>query len=485
MFYMLAQARKRISLVRPVINVSLLAIALPIALLCSASLAEPNPAAATEQPTSSRKKEDLQNVEQLISQAETAEENQKYDEAEQVWKKIIELQPDAVWAVYRLGSSLSSQEKYDEAIAVYRQISQNPNEARAYHQLGATLIARNRFKNVPNSIIENDFKQAIQAYGQSIELQPDFAKNLDWWSKLSPEKMFSIVHQEFQGKPNKTAIDYLLLWSISRNYRRHLEAPGFARKHFPVVCQTYRDVCRDNQKADPEQEINILHQAIRLDPKLSTPYEMLGIFYYEQQQYSQAIEAFEKSIEISPNSSRIYYHLGDVLLAQNKSNKAIHILYQASQSEPHNSWFDYQFWVPGLGVSTSQPRDKTIAALIDELNQRPSSTGYYILGNLFANQDSPNHLNLAVTAYENAAKLDPTFAKAYERLGFVLAGQKKLREAEEAFRKAIQLDPKSVGAYMNLRRILRDQRRFDDAFQVFLAEQGVAVPTQPNKTASE
>jgi Flp pilus assembly protein TadD, contains TPR repeats len=114
------------------------------------------------------------------------------------------------------------------------------------------------------------------------------------------------------------------------------------------------------------------------------------------------------------------------------------------------------------------------AALIDELNKRPSSVGYYILGNLFANLDYPNLLDPAVTAFQNAVKVDPSFAKAYERLGSVLARQKKSQEAEKAFRQAIQLDPNLSSAYRNLRDILHTQGKFDEAFLIFLAEQSMA-----------
>jgi len=37
-------------------------------------------------------------------------------------------------------------------------------------------------------------------------------------------------------------------------------------------------------------------------------------------------------------------------------------------------------------------------------------------------------LNPAVACYQNAVKLDPTFANAYELLGFVLATQKRAKE---------------------------------------------------------
>lgn len=483
MLYVQTQAGRKSSLAGRITNVSLTGIAVFITVLSSPVFSEQNRVIGSEpEPTrSSPKRESLPNVEQLIREAETAELNRKYGEAEQIWRMIIQIQPKAVWASYRLGSILSRQEKYEEAIIIYRQIIQRyPQDSEAYYAIGQTLITRNTFTKAPVSVSENDLKQAISAYGQSIELQPDRIDNLDWSSKVSPEGIVSAVRQELQSRANKTASDYLLLWSSLRKLRWSQQAPAFTRQNYPALCQQFLDGCPDTGKSDPELEINALQQAIQLAPKLATLYEMLGVSYYEQGEYSQAVANFEQSIKLFPENVRAYYRLGDVLIAQNKLETAIQTFYQAVQVEPHKSWLDFRFWFPSLWSSTRQPRDKIIAALVDELNQRPSATGYYLLGNLFAGFMEPAQLDTAVSLYQNAIKLNPSFAKAYVRLGFILAIQKKSKEAEVAFRRAIQFAPAPEGAYKYLREILRTQERFDEAFQVFLAEQAATKEAQPN-----
>lgn len=482
MLYLQAQKCKKSLLVKLITNASLTGITLLFTVVsCNPASSEQNHLTdnAPEQATPSLKKENLQNVEQLINQAATAEANNKYDESEQIWRRIIQLQPNAIWAINSLASVLRIQDKNDEAIALYRQILQRyPREAKAYYDLGRTFIARNNFKKPPALTAENDLRQAIQAYYQGVELQPDLIESVDWVSTLSPEQVVSVVRQELQSKSKQTVSDYLLLWSALRSSRQSLESAGFARRNFPAACQQYPDACRDRGKSEPEQEIDALQQVIKLDPKLAIPYEMLGVVHYSHREYAEAVVSFEQATKLNPQRARAYYRLGDVLIAQNKMSAAVEVFYQAVQAEPHRTGFDFQFWFPSLWVSTQQPRDKIVAALIDELNKRPSSVGYYILGNLFtglhySNQLYPNQLDSAVTALQNAVKLDPTFAKAYERLGSVLARQKKSQEAEKAFRQAIQLDPKLRGAYRSLRDILQTQGKFDEAYRIFLAEQSM------------
>lgn len=489
MLYVQGQAFRKNSLAERITNVSITGIAVLITILCSPVFSEQSRviSSGTEPTTSSPKTETLPNVEQLIRQAETAEVNRKLGEAEQIWRRIIEIQPNAVWASYSLGSVLSRQEKYDDAIAIYRQIIQGyPEKSEAYYAIGQTLITRNTFTKAPVSVAENDLKQAIAAYSQSVELQPDRIDNLDWSSKVSPEGIVSAVRQELQSKANRTASDYLLLWSALRNLRRSQEAPAFTRHNYPALCQQFLDGCPDTGKSDPELEINALRQAIELFPKFATLYEMLGVSYYDRGEYSQAVANFEQCIKLFPKNARAYYRLGDVLIAQNKLERAIQTFYQAVQVEPHKSWLDFRFWFPSLWFSTRQPRDKIIAALVDELNQSPSATGYYILGNLLANVGEPVLRDKAMVSYQNAIKLDPSFAKAYVRLGFILALQKKSKDAEAAFRRAIQFAPAPEGAYKYLREMLRTQGRFDEAFQIFLAEQAATKQAQPNNpTAPE
>ena len=62
-----------------------------------------------------------------------------------------------------------------------------------------------------------------------------------------------------------------------------------------------------------------------------------------------------------------------------------------------------------------------------------------------------------------AIKIDPTFTKAYNNLGYVLRQQEKFEEAEQAVCKLIELNPLEPDAYLNLAIILSDMGRVDEA----------------------
>ena len=445
-----------------------------LTVLCNPTLSEPTLVNRREaqQTTSSLKRADRRNIEQLIYQADTAQRNDNYPEAEKIWQQIIQRQPDAIWARYRLAKILSVQGKNESAIALYRQIIQQaPKEATAYIELGNTLQVESWGRS--ESIAEKQLRQALPLYRQALELQPDLVESLAWWTRLPPEKTILIVQQDIQARPKKTAIDYLLLWSAIRNSRNTLESRETARQNSPAICQKYPETCRDEGRSNPKQEVEALQQAIQLAPKLAIAYEMLGLSQSELGEYSQAAGLFKQAIALNSRRARTYYQLAEMLIAQNRVEEAIPVLHQAVQVEPDTTAFDTMFW----WSRNRQPVVQLSEALIRE---RPNPINYYILGNLFASrqftlQAHPRYLALAFNAFQTSIKLDPSSAKAHERLGYVLAGQKKLKEAEAAFRKAIQINPRLKVAYTNLRNVLRAQEKFDDAFQVFLAEQAATL----------
>lgn len=411
------------------------------------------------------------NIEQLIAQADAAQASGNYDAEEKICRKIIQLEPNAVWAFSRLGSILQLNNKHDEAIALYRQLIQrNPQAAESYYELGKALLAKQKLS------------EAVSSYRQAVRLQPVYAVDIDWFAPyLSLEQVILTLSMEIQLHPEHAAIDFVLLGDAFRQARQSNQAMEFDQQNFAVFCQRYLQGCTKRYGVSSDQEVSAFQQAIQQDPQSIAAYESLGVSLYELNRYDKAIAAFRQAIQLDPKYVRGYYRLADVLIAQNQSDEAIKMLYQAAQIKHSIVGIDSGFWFPR---QARQPRIRFIAALEQELQKRPSAVGYYILGNIQANlillRTSPGDLKSdrdiaqAVISFRKSIRLDPTFAKAYDRMGFVLALQGKTKDAEQAFRKAIQLDFNLISSYDNLRGLLRTQKRFDEAAQIFRAMQSIA-----------
>jgi len=85
----------------------------------------------------------------------------------------------------------------------------------------------------------------------------------------------------------------------------------------------------------------------------------------------------------------------------------------------------------------------------------------------------------AVTEFQTALALDPTFAAAAVNLGNALATIGRLPEAAERFAEAIRADPKAAEAHVGLGNVLLQQGRADDAIRSFRAAIALA-PEQPD-----
>ena len=95
-----------------------------------------------------------------------SQETDRYDDAEQAYRKAIEIDPDYVWAWVRLGSLLQDDlKRYEEAEQAYRKaIEIDSDYAWAWVRLG--------------SLLHYDLKryeEAEQAYRKAIEIDPDYA----------------------------------------------------------------------------------------------------------------------------------------------------------------------------------------------------------------------------------------------------------------------------------------------------------------------
>jgi type IV pilus assembly protein PilF len=78
-------------------------------------------------------------------------------------------------------------------------------------------------------------------------------------------------------------------------------------------------------------------------------------------------------------------------------------------------------------------------------------------------------LEIALEEFNNAVKIDPSFASAYNGLGLVNAELGKDDIADASFRKSIQLEPSNSEAHNNYGSFLCGRNRIDESIVEFLA----------------
>ncbi len=73
-----------------------------------------------------------------------------------------------------------------------------------------------------------------------------------------------------------------------------------------------------------------------------------------------------------------------------------------------------------------------------------------------------------MAAYERATNLEPTYALAWNNLGYLLWKRKRPRDALSAVENALALDPQDADAWYSKAMVLEDLKRYEEALAAVL-----------------
>ena len=177
-------------------------------------------------------------IDQLIKQGADAQKIKNYSQAEAIYRKIIQREPNNAKAYYKLCDVLNAQNKLDDAVAAcQKSITFNTNDAQTYYVLGIVLKKQKKLE------------EALKSYRRAIELDPKFA---------SPHAGVGLLLKE-QGKLEE---------AISK-YRQALSLP-------------------EDKLTTPASAHTLTHN-------------YLGLTLQQQGNLEQAIEEYKKALQIDPN----------------------------------------------------------------------------------------------------------------------------------------------------------------------------------------
>ena len=211
-------------------------------------------------------------IDPLIKQGADAEKIKNYSQAEAIYRKIIQREPNNAKAYYKLCYVLHHQNKLDDAVAACRKSIALNSDAQTYYGLGYVLDTQGKPE------------EAIAAYRKAIELDPKSATAynglgvvLSDQGKL--EEAIAAFGKAIQLEPKDAKVYYNLgnalknqgkLEEAITNYRQALSLPDISMWEIPFSVHTYA-------------------------------HTGLGYALQKQGSLEQAIEEYKKSLQIDPN----------------------------------------------------------------------------------------------------------------------------------------------------------------------------------------
>ena len=254
-------------------------------------------------------------------------------EAEDVCKKILEIQADNVHAIHVLSMIYYQLKDYDSAIKYTKKlINLTPNNAQAYYILGHSLQARGQID------------QAIVYYQKSLQLNPNFADayyNLGtiFQDKKQYGDAISCYHKTLLFNPGD--IDaYYNLGRVLQEQKEFDKAIACYQKalHFnPNLADAYNNIGTIlHEKEQLDEAIIYFKKALELKPHLPGAYNNIGIILQKKEQFDEALSYFRQALKLSPEFYEAYHNMGIILQGKEQYDEAMTCFQKALRFEPND-----------------------------------------------------------------------------------------------------------------------------------------------------
>ncbi|MDM8523367.1 tetratricopeptide repeat protein [Desulfococcaceae bacterium HSG8] len=184
--------------------------------------------------------------------------------AEEIYKKLLEIQPDHPDALHLLGVAAHQTGKNDTAEElINRAIQINPLNPNYYNNLGASFRARGKLK------------EAISCYEKTLQVSPDYAE--------AHNNMGNVFRE--MGRLNDAV----------SSYKKALELR-------PSMMGAYKNLgatLRNQGKLD--EAIEYYKKALEIQPDHIGVYNNLGNAYRDQGRIQEAVTCYQRLLEIQPD----------------------------------------------------------------------------------------------------------------------------------------------------------------------------------------
>lgn len=400
-------------------------------------------------------------------------------EAIEQFRKAIKLDPTFTEAYHELASELERQEKYDDAVELYKQwatadpyvdyvawsrvVSKTSDPEKNLYDLQAavgSLVDQSHAHNLIGIALLNmgRYEDAIREYKEAIAITPDYKWSYyNWGLALGNLGRF----EEAIEKYRRTV-------EIDENYQAAYEDWG-------------KSIAELN---DPEPHLSVYSHAIR--KQKSAPLLLfLAKAFHSLEKYSDAAAAYKEAINLDAslkNDADLFNTLGNCHFALKEYHEALAAYAAAIEADPN---LIYPRYNRGLAFERLKEYDTAGSIYIQTIRQEAYEPAYSSLSNIIARLTNPyevlaelseiiktsddtammhhylgnaylnlKHYDRAIAEFEIAATRNDKWAMPLVYWGIALEKKRKFQEALARYKQAIQIDPNYEFAYTQWIRIL-------------------------------
>ncbi|MHC4674899.1 MAG: tetratricopeptide repeat protein [Planctomycetota bacterium] len=305
-------------------------------------------------------------------------EQGKIVQAEECYKKALQVAPEFYATHYNMGLLRQNQDRFDEAIQHYKQTLRNkPDFSQARNNLAIVLAKK------------GDIKAAMAQYRQAAKTQPD-----------SPYAHYNLANILFEEGRIAESIE--LYRSVVRI------RPDFAEGHYNLASALMR-----TQQA----ELAIYHfeKSLELNPDHPAAHYHLGNIYAAQGRVYKAIEQYQEMLKLAPDNAEAYNGLAFAMIRLGEIDQALEHCQQSLSINPDSA---VSHNIASFMYARKGMFDRAIHHLRESIRLEPNNPDAHCeLGAMLVQQ---NQIDQATAELKTALKLNPQHPKATSFLNQIL-----------------------------------------------------------------
>lgn len=223
----------------------------------------------------------------------------------------------------------------------------------------------------------------------------------------------------------------------------------------------------------PDKAISALKLAVLHYPNFAQAYLDLGAVLHHQKKMADAEAAYGKALELYPHFLEARLALANLHVQMERPQKAIRAFSAILELQPDNSDALYQLAVWQDRAGKTEEAQKVLDRLLKTDDKHLN--GWLLQGEIFEKEKNSQE---AIEAYNHAVNLKGDLIQPHEALGFLYQEQGNGAKAAKHLAEVIKLAPKNPEAHHNFGVVLAGLKRLDEAEQAYQT----AITLDPNLT---
>ena len=221
-----------------------------------------------------------------------------------------------------------------------------------------------------------------------------------------------------------------------------------------------------SHEAKAKESLAEYTRAAQLRPPTANDLKVVAVDYVLLDDFADADRWLTKALGRNPSDADGWYYLGRTKYNENRFSEAIDAFQRCLKLDTHNVKAEDNLGLSYEGLNQTQQAIQAFQTAIawQTDGSKKDAQPYLNLGMLFAEQGHPD---AGLVYMQEAVALAPQNAKAHEQLGRAYLKLKRLKDAQGELEKAVQLAPNSSSLHFELGINYRDQGLKDQAKKEF------------------